>query len=235
MILQQPLGVRMDNIWLTAAIVGVPLLAGLCLIGALVRSIFKNPNIPNGIAVVLGVAALLCVAPTVLNLAIKLPGGGEISLVREQLQTQTQQIKADVGEQGADVKGQIVALRQRVDALEKATRIAATPAAKPETDANKGKVVVVLYVADRKDLALQMQDYLLQQGYSANAVYTDFTELSDANRLPSGTVAFVSAESDSSLRNEIEKVLRTKFPQVQKVVDATTPKLASTAVQVRLF
>ncbi|QOZ26554.1 hypothetical protein [Bradyrhizobium sp. CCBAU 51753] len=163
------------------------------------------------------------------------PGGGEISLVREQLQTQSQQIKADVGEQGADVRRQIVALRQRVDALEKATKVTVPAAEKAETDANKSKVVVVLYVADRKDLAMQMQDYLLQKGYSANAVYTDFTELGDANRLSSGTVAFVSGENDSSLRNEVEKVLRAKFPQVQKVVDASTPKLASTAVQVRLF
>ncbi|MCC8937123.1 hypothetical protein [Bradyrhizobium ivorense] len=225
----------MDNIWLTAAIVGVPLLAGLGLIAALVRRILNNPDIPNGIAIVLGVAALLCVAPTILNLAIKLPGGGEISLVREQLQTQSQQIKADVGEQGADVRRQIVALRQRVDALEKATKVTVPAAEKAETDANKSKVVVVLYVADRKDLAMQMQDYLLQKGYSANAVYTDFTELGDANRLSSGTVAFVSGENDSSLRNEVEKVLRAKFPQVQKVVDASTPKLASTAVQVRLF
>ncbi|MFB9263351.1 hypothetical protein ACFFWD_09240 [Bradyrhizobium erythrophlei] len=221
----------MDNAWLTGAIVVVPLLAGLCLIGVLARGIFNNPNVPNGNAIVLGVAALLCVAPTILNLAVKLPGGTEISLVREQLQSQTQQI----GEQGADVRRQIVALRKRVDALEKGAGAAVTPAEKQQIDANKNKVVVVLYTADRKDLASQMQDYLLQQGYSANAVYTDFTELSDANRLPSGTVAFVSGESDSSLRNEVEKVLRAKFPQVQKVVDASAPKLASTAVQVRLF
>jgi hypothetical protein len=80
-----------------------------------------------------------------------------------------------------------------------------------------------------------MQDYLLQQGYSANAVYTDFAELSDANRLASGAVAFVSAESNSSLRNDVEKVLRTKFPQVQTAVDASSPKITSGAIQVRLF
>ncbi len=209
----------------------MPLLAGLCLIGVLARGIFNNPSVPNGNAIVLGVAALLCVAPTILNLAVKLPGGTEISLVRDQLQTQTQQI----GEQGADVRRQIVALRKRVDVLEKGAGAVVTPTEKQQIDANKNKVVVVLYTADRKDLALQMQDYLLQQGYSANAVYTDFTELSDANRLPSGTVAFVSGENDSSLRNEVEKALRAKFPQVQKVVDASAPKLASTAVQVRLF
>jgi hypothetical protein len=225
----------MDSVWLTALIVAVPLLAGLSLIGVLARGIFNNPNVPNSNAIVLGVAALLCVAPTVLNLAVKLPGGTEISLVREQLKTQAQQIKADVGEQGADVKGQIDALRKRVDVLEKGTSAAVPPVEQRQYDANKNKVVVVLYAADRKDLAMQMEAYLLQKGYSANSIYTDFTELSEANRLPPGTVAFVSSETDSSLRNEVEKILRTKFPQVQKVVDASAPKLASTAVQVRLF
>lgn len=222
----------MDNIWLTAAIVVVPLLAGLGLVAALARRILNNPDIPNGIAAVLGVAALLCVAPTILNLAIKLPGGGEISLVREQLQSQTQQI----GAQGADVRRQIVVLRERVDALEKATNVPTVTAAQKSQDAaNSGKVVVVFYVAERRDLAVDMQNYLLQQGYSANAILTDFTELVDANRLASGTVAFVSADSGASLRNEVEKVLRNKFPQLQKVAEATSPKITTSAVQVRLF
>jgi hypothetical protein len=231
----------MDNIWLTAAIVIVPLLAGLSLIGVLARGIFNNPNIPNGAALVLGVAALLCVAPTILNLAIKLPGGTEITLVKDelkdQIKNQGQQIKNDVGSQGADVKASIVALSKRVDALEKAAGPAIGASADRQPDAvNNGKVVVILYADGRKDLATQMEVFLLQKGYSANAIYTDFTELADANRLPSGTVAFVSADSDVSLRNEVEQALITKFPAIKpKVAEATAPKLTNTAVQVRLF
>jgi hypothetical protein len=231
----------MDNIWLTAAIVIVPLLAGLSLIGVLARGIFNNPNIPNGAALVLGVAALLCVAPTILNLAIKLPGGTEITLVKDelkdQIKNQGQQIKNDVGSQGADVKASIVALSKRVDALEKAAGPAIGASADRQPDAvNNGKVVVILYADGRKDLATQMEVFLLQKGYSANAIYTDFTELADANRLPSGTVAFVSADSDVSLRNEVEQALVTRFPAIKpKVAEATAPKLTNTAVQVRLF
>jgi len=225
----------MDNVWLTAVIVVVPLLAGLGLIAALARSIITNPNVPTGMAILLGIAALLCVAPTILNLAIKLPGGTEISLVKDQLKDQAQQIKNDVGAQGADVRGQIVALAKRVEVLEKGAAAVLPPAEKQQFDNNRVKTVVVLYADGRKELAVQMQDFLLQKGYSASTVYTDFTELSEENRLASGTVAFVSAETDSTLRNEVEKTLRARFSQVQKVVDATASKLASNAVQVRLF
>lgn len=223
----------MDNVWLTAAIVVVPLVAGLCLIGVLARGIYNNPNVPNGAAIVLGVAALLCVAPTIVNLTIK-NGSTEISFVREQLQTQTQQIKSDFGAQGGRLNAAIEELRRRVTALEKAGGAAVMPAAAPSP--NSGKVVVLLYVEDRKDLALQMQGYLLQQGYSANAVYTDFTELSDASHLASGSVAVVSADGSTSLRKEVETVLKAKFPQqMQGVVDSGLAKLVGTSIQVRLF
>jgi hypothetical protein len=220
---------------LDGLIIIVPLLAGLALIGVIVLGMFKNPSVSNSNATMLGVAALLCVAPTILNLTAKLPGGTEITLVKDQLKDQAQQIKNDVGTQGADIRGQIVALSKRIEVLERGIAAAPAPAEKQLFDSNRSKTVVVLYVAERKDLATQMQDYLLQRGYNASAVYTDFTELSDTSRQPSGTVAFVSAETESPLRNEVEKTLRGKFPQVQKVVDASAPKLASNAVQVRLF
>ena len=223
----------MGSGWLTDAIVVVPLIAGLCLIGVLARGIYNNPNIPNGAAIVLGVAALLCVAPTIVNLTIK-KGDTEISFVKEQLQTQTQQIKSDFGAQGGRINSQIEELRKRVTALEKASGATAAPAAAPSPNSNK--VVVLLYVEARKDLATQMQTYLLQEGYSANAVYTDFTELSDASRLASGSVAVVSADSSAALRKEVENVLKAKFaPQMQNVVDSGSTKLVGASVQVRLF
>lgn len=228
----------MDNIWLTAAIVLVPLLAGLGLIVAMARGILNNPGVPNINAMVLGIAALLCVAPTVLNLAITLPGGTTISLVREELQSQTRQIKSDFGEQGAYVKRELADLRRRIEVLEKgkSPTVATPDAAQPggADSANNGKVVVVLYYTN-KDLAQQIQDYLLQRGYSANAVYTDFSELGDGNRLPAGTVAFVSTASSAALRAEVEKILRTKFTQLQNVTDSTSSKMVGTSVQVRLF
>lgn len=225
----------MDNLWLMTAIVVVPLVAGLCLIGVLARGIYNNPNIPNGAAIVLGVAALLCVAPTIVNLTIK-NGNTEISFVKEQLQTQTQQIKSDFGAQGGKLNGQIEELRRRVSALEKAGGTAASAAAAAAPSPNSSKVVVLLYTEDRKDLAVQMQAYLLQQGYSANAVYTDFTELGEASRLAAGSVAVVSADSNGTLRKEVESVLKVKFPQqMQNATDSGLAKMVGTSIQVRLF
>ena len=189
-------------------------------------------DIPNSNLIALGIAALLCIAPTLLNFTIKTSGGTEISVVKEQLQTQTQQIKNDFGAQGGKLNGKIESLSRRVAALEKEKGPAVASAA---ANPNSGKVVVVLHVEERKDLADQIQDYLLQEGYSANVVYTDFTELSDANRLASGGVAVVSAENNAALRTEVETVLKAKFPQMQNAVDSSSTKLVGTSVQVRLF
>jgi hypothetical protein len=213
--------------WLIAAVVVVPLLAGLSLISALARGIFNNPAVANGNVALLAVAALLCIAPTLVNLAVTLPNGAKISLVKQQLTDA-------VGKQGGEIKQQIEALRRRVATLEKERGPAAATAV-ATTDPNSGKVVVVLYAEERKDLAVEIQNYLLQQGYSANAVYTDFTELSDANRLPSGSVAIVSAETNAPLRGEVDKVLKAKFPQLKNSVDSGTPKVVGTSIQVRLF
>jgi hypothetical protein len=124
-------------------------------------------------------------------------------------------------------------LQRRVSALEKAAGAAVASVEKP--NANSGKVVVVLYVEDRKDLALQLQSYLLQQGYSANAVYTDFTELSDAGRLAPGAVSVVSADNNTPLRDTIEKELKAKFPEMKNAVETGSSRITSSSVQVRLF
>jgi hypothetical protein len=213
----------MDD-WLLAVVVVVPLLAGLVLIGVLARGIFNNQTFANSNVALLAVAGLLCIAPTLVNLAITLPNGTKVSLVKQQLTDV-------VGKQGGEIKQQVEGLRRRVDALEKARGAVAAPLQNP----NSGKVVVVFYAEVRKDLAVQIEEYLLQEGYSANAVYTDFTELSDASRLASGSVAVVSAETNAPLRAEVDKVLKAKFPQLKNAVDSGTPKIVGTSVQVRLF
>src|SRR5579872_7636045 len=120
-------GRPMDNVWLTTAIVVVPLVAGLGLTGILARRIYDQPAIPNSNLLALVFAALLCIAPTLLNFSVKLSNGTEISVVKEQLQTQTQQIRSDFGAQGGKINGKIEALTRRLDALDKEKGAAAAP------------------------------------------------------------------------------------------------------------
>jgi hypothetical protein len=225
----------MSEIWLNSLIVVVPLLAGMALIAACAVAIFRYPNVSYSNVLILSVAALLCVAPTILNIAIKLPGGGEITLFKEQFQDQAGQIKNDLGQLGALLKGQINEMGKRLDRLESKTGTAASSAVSQDYTNNKPKVVVIYYNEGRKELALRMENFLLQKGYSANAVYTDFTELNESSRGAPGSIAFVSTEQDSALRNEIEKVLRTNFQDVQKAVDSSAAKLSNAGVQIRLF
>jgi hypothetical protein len=226
-----------SDTYLNALIVIVPLLGGLGLLFVCGRTIFANPNLPNSHLAVLAVAALLCVAPTILNLVIKLPGGTEISLLKKQVEAQDQQIKAqsqqlktDVGEQGAKLKSELQEIKQQVATAQKGT--AAQPSAVP---ANSGKVVVIFWANGRDDLAKKVEAYLLQKGYSANTVYTDFSELPDSAKSPPGTINFVSTEQDESLKNEVENLLRGKFPEFQRVSDTRTPRLSKQGIQIRLF
>jgi len=221
----------MIEVVLNALIVIVPLLAGLGLLFVCARAIFSNPNISNSNIAVLGIGAFLCIAPTVLNLVIKLPGGGEISVIKKQIQDQSQQLKNDVGEQGAQLKSQIQVIKQQVSAVQKSTNI--TPA--PQVTPNQGKVVVIFWADGRKELAQKVENLLLQKGYSANTVYTDFTELPEASRSPPGTINFVTTQQDETLKNEVENELRAKFPEFQKVSDTRVSKLVSQGIQIRLF
>jgi len=219
---------------LDALVIHVPLAAGLALIFVCARRFFATSEITRSNVAVLGVGALLCVAPTVLNLVIKFPGGGEISLIKKQIQIQSQQIKSDVGEQGAQLKSQIVEIKQQVAAAQKGTEI--RPASLiAENKQNKGKVVVIFWSDGREKLAVKIEDYLLEKGYSANRIYTDFTELPDSARGPKGSISFVATEQDQHLQDEVENVLRKKFPEFTKVTETRAPKLHKLGIQIRLF
>jgi hypothetical protein len=229
--MQSAWGRRVSETILNALIIVVPLLGGIGLLFVCARAIFSNPNVSNSNVAMLGVGALLCVAPTVLNLVIKLPGGGEISLIKKQLQDQNQQIKSDVGEQGAKLNSQIQEIKQQVAAVQKGTNT--EPVRQPTP--NQGKVVVIYWADARKDLAQKIENYLLQKGYSANTVYTDFTELPESARSPPGTISFVTTEQDESLKNEVAMVLRAKFPEFQRVSDTRASRLVTQGIQIRLF
>src|ERR1700690_980460 len=126
----QPWGEGRVDDWLIAVVVVVPLLAGLILVGVLARGIYNNPAVANSNVALLAVAGLLCIAPTLVNLAITLPNGTKVSLVKQQLTDA-------VGKQGGEIKQQIESLSRRVAALEKEKGPAVASAV---ANPNSGKV-----------------------------------------------------------------------------------------------
>jgi len=223
---------------LKAIVIVVPLLGGIGLVFVCAQAIARNPNMSTSYAYVLGIAALMCVAPTLASLTLKLPGGVELSALQQQIEQQNAQIKGNLGEQGADIKRQLRELRQRIDSLQRnvspSTSAAAAPP-EPGRPTNKESVVVIFYAQPRKDLALKIEDELLRQGFSANAVYTDFSEIAANTRGPEGTATLVYTQQKQAMADEIKQVLKTKFADAGRLADQIAPKLSGADVQVRLF
>lgn len=202
----------------------VPLIAGALLLGVCALNIVRNPTLSNANVAILAVGALLSVAPSLGNFALKAPG---IEL--------SGAVKAQVGEQGAQVKRDLSEIRTRLDALAKANSAGAAPVESDSYKSNKNTTVLLFYRQPKKDLALRIENYLLSKGYSANAIYTDFSELSDAAKGSDGSISLVYAQQKQQQADEIKAELRSKFPESTRITDAVVPKLNAADIQVRLF
>src|SRR5262245_47568696 len=226
----------------------VPLLGGLGLVLTCAQAIIRNPSMSNSHAIVLAVGALLCVAPTLASFTFK-GGGVEVNL-QQQIEKQGAQFKDDLGEQGARLKRDVAELKRRVDSLQQQlqrTNMAAagpTPAPVPlaapapapaPAPATRDGVVVIFYSQARKDQALKMEDYLLRRGYSANAVFTDFSEVSAASRGTDGSASIMYTTAKQVLADDVKKELRTRFADAGSFTDQPVTRLSAADVQLRLF
>src|SRR5262245_8102439 len=222
-----------------AVISFVPLVAGIGLVFTCAQAIIRNPTMSNSHALMLAIGAILCVAPTLASLTFK-AGGVEVAL-QQQIEKQGAQLKGDFGEQGAQLKRDVAELRRRVDALQQRTTVAsagpapvALPAAVVPPPATRDGIILIFYAQPRKELALKIEDYLLRRGYSANAVFTDFSEISATSRGPDGSASLVYTGQKQPLADDVKKELR-RFADVGAVTDQVAQKLSAADVQVRLF
>ena len=222
-----------------ALIIFVPLLAGIGLVFTCAQAIIRNPTMSNSHAMVLGIGAILCVAPTLASLTFK-AGGVEVAL-QQQIDKQGAQLKDDLGEQGARLKRDVAELKRRVDALQQQRTVVAgagpaaapMPAAVVPPPAARDGIILIFYAQPRKELALKIEDHLLRRGYSANAVFTDFSEIS--SRGPDGTVTLVYTSPKQALADDVKKELRTRFSDAGGVSDQVATRLSAADVQIRLF
>jgi hypothetical protein len=205
-------------------IVIVPLIAGLLLLLACAAAIIRNPAISNTNAFMLGIGGLLCVAPALASFSLTGPGI-KIEGVRSQVSTQGAEIKRDLDE-----------IHKLIADVAKAVNTPLqSPVAAGNYAQNKETVVLILYSQPRKELARKIEKYLLGKGYSANAIYTDFTELSETSRGKEGTVSFIYLQQKHELADKIKADLRSYFPDLRQINDSVTEKLMAADLQIRLF
>jgi hypothetical protein len=218
-----------DSLNSTLVIV-IPLLAGLVLIGTSAVVVVQHPDFTSSHWGIIVVGALLCVAPTLATLNLKAPGIEVIAAVKQVGETQTNQLAA----QGAKVNRDLADLQKQVDELSKKAGVSAPTTAEAESQQKTRRTtILIFYVEKKKSQAINIEQYLLDKGYTANAVMTDFSELPDASRLPADSISIVY--SNAELANAVKQTLRSKFPELNRIIDSLVPKLASGDVQIRLF
>jgi hypothetical protein len=203
----------------------VPMAAGLGVLLSVCSAILKHGKTPANATFLVGVGALLCVAPTVLNLSLKLPGGGELSLLK-------QQFKEDLGDQGAGLKREIADLRQQVAKVAGPVGVASSTASPASSAPSAAQRVVIFYAQDRKDQAQKLESFLIQKGYAANSVYTDFSELKDDRRGPAGSTRVVFTTRTKSAADKLIDDLHTLVPNPAR---EQNDNLNVADLQVRMF
>jgi hypothetical protein len=212
-------------------IILVPLIGGLALIGVCALVILRNPQIENRNAVMLGVGALLCIAPTLATFAIDLPG----VKIHADIKEQKVALQGQVGEQGASLKRDISDLKQSIDAVLK--RVGAPPAAAPDPEAQKNRSLTVLVLFDdgRRETAQAMEAFLSRKGYTVNSIYTDFKELPEESRGEANSTRLVFVQQTEAAAKRVQAEMKAQFPDIKNAALKPTPKLSAGDLQIRLF
>jgi hypothetical protein len=211
-------------------VIAAPLLAGLILIATVSFIICRNPTISNAHAGIVVAGALLCVAPTLTTLNLKAPGIEIVAAVKQQAAEQS----ARVAVQCAQVKRDLTDLQKQLNEVSRKTGVATPATAQSESEQQvRRTVILIFYSATRETLAKNMEQYLLDKGYAANSIKTDFSELSEESRLPAGSISIVYTNTE--LADAVKQALRPKFPEMNRISDSLASKLSAADVQIRLF
>jgi len=197
----------------------VSVVAGFSLIGLGALIIFRNPgsSYQSAAVVLVGMGVLLILALGLGNFDFK-AGFLEFRGAKEQTNVQG----PDTNRTTPD---------QRHDAQEKSTNV--TP---PTTENYKKNKIILIFYNDKKELAINVQEYLFQKGYSAKLVYNDYSSgLEHANKKP-GTMNVVYHGQNQELAKEIKTDLQSKYPEIVQVDMFLKPeRTMSGDVQVQLF
>jgi hypothetical protein len=202
-----------------------PLLGGAVLLAICLVGILRSPSVPNVYAGLLAFGGLLFVIPTLSNFNFHGLGiesqGATTGLVTEQAAG----IKAEL----EDIKSAIADLGKKVAP---ATAAPVPPSA--DYGRNRSSTVIVVYTTDPKTKAIakRMEDDLLKKGFQATSIFSDYSELSDAKKGPSGSVRFVF--TDPTVANSVKQLLKPETTGLAMLADDQRQQMSGD-VQILLF
>ena len=179
-----------------------------------------HPGISNTNAAVLGLGALLFTVPILVNFNFESP---------------LFKFSGQVGVQTAELKRELSDIKQVLGAIAKQIGGTAADISAAATSKKPAPVVLVIYAPEQKELALKYESYLLASRYAANAIFSDFSELSASGREKEGTVRFLYTERTRQIAEKLETELRAKFPESTRTVKSQRKTLANADVQIQLF
>jgi hypothetical protein len=217
--------------WDTLISIG-PMIGGAVLLAICLVSILRNPGVSNTYAVLLGFGALLFAVPIFADFSFK-GGAFEVSA-----RVATRQAVAN---QGAEIKGILADLKTELDHVDQGivtlARVSnvALPSRTADRDNNRKSTVVIVYSdAEQKKLAFEIERDLLQKGYAANSIYSDFAELPTSKKGPAGSMEFVYTAATRTVANAVREALPQEARRLTVVPDDVRDKMAAD-VEILLF
>jgi hypothetical protein len=208
-----------------------PIIGGTILIIICLIAILRNPAVSTSFAVLLAFGAMLFVIPALSVFNFK--GLGVEFSGQAATTGQVTEQAAGINARLEDIKAGIADIEKRI-APSAASSVGAAPS--PEYGANRNSTVLVVYPANPKatSLAKQMENDLLKKGYQATSVFSDYSELGDANKGPAGSVRYIYTDATAPVAASIKQVLKTDSAGLSALPDDVRSQM-SADVQILLF
>jgi hypothetical protein len=97
------------------------------------------------------------------------------------------------------------------------------------------QAIPIHYAENQRSLALDLRNYLQSQGLSVNATEDDFSQISEADRAPPGTVRIVYKSSAGDTEHRVVNLMRDKYPDIRGRINERANNGANVDLQIQLW
>lgn len=97
------------------------------------------------------------------------------------------------------------------------------------------QAIPIHYAENQRTFALDLRNYLQSQGLSVNATEDDFSQISEADRAPQGTVRIVYKSSAGDAEHRVVSLMRDKYPDIRGRINERTNNGANSDLQIQLW